>query len=267
MTDKPKLTRRRVLGGIGTIGIAGALGTGTYALFQDEESTGPLDLAAGELDLFVDYYGGLDQGDITPDDNTVSGTIDGDNQQGFDFSVTDIKPGDSGTVAFCPKIVNNPAYLYVGSETGVTEEENGQTEPESIVDDTSGGELAENIQVTVSLASSVSIDGGEVNCDVTRELNNPDDYTLADLGGELQSGFLIEPDPAQGTDVPYPASDNSDTQNGPCLCVDLEVPMDVGNIIQTDSVELNLSFVAVQSRHNDDPTNPFSSGSGTTTGT
>ena len=53
--DKPILTRRRVLGGMATIGAASAVGAGTTAVFNDEESTGDLSFAAGEVDLAVGY--------------------------------------------------------------------------------------------------------------------------------------------------------------------------------------------------------------------
>ena len=38
MADDNRLTRRRVLGGIGTIGAAGALGAGTWAAYSDTET-------------------------------------------------------------------------------------------------------------------------------------------------------------------------------------------------------------------------------------
>jgi hypothetical protein len=112
------------------------------------------------------------------------------------------------------------------------------------------GELSENIQVTVSYASSVEIADGEVNCTDIRELKNPDDYTLKDLAGDLEAGFLIDGDlDTEGTQA-YPASSDGGTQNGPCICIDWEIPTTVGNEIQTDSVELGFSFTAMQERHN-----------------
>ncbi|QLH81245.1 vWA domain-containing protein [Halosimplex pelagicum] len=57
MTDEPmELSRRKLLGGLGAIGLASAgAGLGTSALFSDEESFESNTFAAGELDLKVDW--------------------------------------------------------------------------------------------------------------------------------------------------------------------------------------------------------------------
>ena len=55
-TALTSLSRRRLLGGMATIGAAGALGgAGTMAFFSDEETFANNRLAAGELDLKVDW--------------------------------------------------------------------------------------------------------------------------------------------------------------------------------------------------------------------
>jgi len=57
MTDKQfELTRRKILGSLGAVGLAGAgAGFGTSAMFSDAESFEGNTLAAGELDLKVDW--------------------------------------------------------------------------------------------------------------------------------------------------------------------------------------------------------------------
>lgn len=264
MTDKRyQLSRRKALAGLATVGAAGAgAGLGTSALFSDEESFDGNTLTAGELDLFVDYW--TDASSKAVDGGTTgSGEIDGD--VSAQYVLNDVKPGDEGFLVFCPKVVDNPAYLWAGSD-GLTDYENGRTEPEVEVDDSGNapggtggnGELSENIQVTVSYCE---YEGGEEGSRTNpenysgRELNNPDDYTLADLIHELQAGFRIS-DNEDGT---YPASADADTQEGPCLCVEWEVPKDVGNVIQSDSVEFDIAFGAVQARNVSDPAseNPF----------
>ncbi|WP_135364407.1 vWA domain-containing protein [Halosimplex halophilum] len=57
MTDEPmELSRRKLLGGLGAVGLASAgAGLGTSALFSDEESFESTTFAAGELDLKVDW--------------------------------------------------------------------------------------------------------------------------------------------------------------------------------------------------------------------
>jgi len=262
--DNFKLTRRKALAGLTTIGIAGVgAGMGTSALFSDEEEFENNSIEAGELDLFVDYatsvtQDGVDTGSTT-NDGTIQGGVSGK------YQISDVKPGDSGSLVFCPKIVDNPGWLFVGSADGVTDFENGQPEPEQEVDDSGGnpgegnGELSKNIQVTVSYCEY----GGSGdrtnpdNFDTTREFNNPADYTLADLFKELESGFLLDGTLNTSGTQEYPSSPNNSTQNGPCLCVEWEVPLEVGNEIQTDSVEFDITFAARQSRNNPDPENPF----------
>jgi predicted ribosomally synthesized peptide with SipW-like signal peptide len=271
MTDRDfELTRRKALAGLATVGAAGAgAGLGTSALFSDTESFDDNILQAGTLDLVVDYYTSTDQGSFGS--SSQSGEVNGDGTTVYDYTVSDVKPGDSGTLVFCPKLVTNPGWLWVGSD-GVTDYENGQTEPEGGVDATPGGslngtndgagagDLSCAMDVTVSYAESASLDGDQVVCSNTRELNNPDDYTLADLSKELETGFPLdgdEPVNDDGSATPYPGSSGADDQQGPCLCIEWEVPTDVGNEIQSDAIEFGFQFVAEQARNNPDPANPF----------
>jgi predicted ribosomally synthesized peptide with SipW-like signal peptide len=275
--DTIGLSRRKMLVGLGAVGVASAgAGLGTTAYFNDTETFENNTLTAGELNLIVDWATYVDQGSYGS--SATAGEMDG-NTESYDFSVGDVKPGDSGTLAFCPKIVDNPGYLWIGSENGVTDYENGQPEPEMApVDNSSGGsiggsndgagagELSENILVTVSYASGITVDEqtGEITCTNETELNNPADYTFADLAAELEAGFLIDPIRDANVD-PYPASSDASEQAGPCLCIHWEVPTEVGNWIQTDALEMDFGFVAMQARHNggagNSTANPFNSSS------
>ena len=274
MTDRNiELSRRKILGAAGAIGIAGAgAGMGTSALFSDEESFTNNSIEAGTLDLIVDYYTSRDQGSFGS--NSQSGEVNGDGVTEYTYDVVDLKPGDSGTLAFCPKVVDNQGWLWVGSVDGVTDYENGQTEPEEQVDATGdenldngtndgagAGELSDEIEVTVSYAESISYDSDEdeITCNNTRELNNSSGYTLADLAKDLESGVPLDGDQPDGNDDPtaYPGSSGPDDQQGPCLCIEWEVPTDVGNEIQSDALELSFQFEAEQERNNTDPDNPF----------
>lgn len=268
MTDNRfELSRRKVLSAAGAIGITGAgVGMGTSALFTDEESFENNSITAGELDLLVDYETSVSQDGVTTDSTPAEGTTDTGTIQGGEsgqYVIKDAKPGDEGEIKFCPKIVNNPGWLFVGSAGGVTDFENDQTEPEKEVDGTGGGnlnngtndgqgagELSEAIQVTVSYCDG---DGNLI-----RELDNPSDYTLADLFKDLETGFLLDGEPGGTSGVQaYPSSPNDTAQNGPCLCIDWNIPTDVGNEIQSDGVEFDVTFVARQERNNPDPDNPF----------
>jgi predicted ribosomally synthesized peptide with SipW-like signal peptide len=57
----------------------------------------------------------------------------------------DVKPGDFGELTLSFHICDNPGYVWLNADN-VSESENDQTEPEAEVDNSPGGELAENIQ-------------------------------------------------------------------------------------------------------------------------
>jgi predicted ribosomally synthesized peptide with SipW-like signal peptide len=194
------LSRRRVLAGLGAVGIASAgAGLGTSAFFSDQEEFTDNALQAGTLDLKLDYkatyFGGpgrldaveamgypdaeeiLEDGEPTgryllaqapsPEDeqaweDRVQGETfdfcspDADeflvNGDGIPmFTLSDVKPGDSGEVTVSIHICDNPGYLrMMGDITGSAE--NGQNEPELEAEgeDTDGlGELADAIEVCV----------------------------------------------------------------------------------------------------------------------
>jgi Ca-activated chloride channel family protein len=194
------LSRRRVLAGLGAVGIASAgTGLGTSAFFSDEEEFTDNRLQAGTLDLKLDYkatyFGGPgrldaveamgypDAEEILEDDESTGRYLLGqapspadmqaweDLVQGeaFDFcspdadeflvngdgipmfTLSDVKPGDSGEVTVSIHICDNPGYLRMVGD--ITENvENGQTEPEIDAEgeDTDGiGELADAIEVCV----------------------------------------------------------------------------------------------------------------------
>jgi predicted ribosomally synthesized peptide with SipW-like signal peptide len=196
MNDNPlSISRRRVLAGLGAVGIASAgAGLGTSAFFNDTESFENNVLTAGELDLKVDWqhkYYGPATGDIygsagRPFVNAYP-DVDGDGQHDTllsrteigsadpsltsdeveaayraqfanvpdDFAMPvidldDVKPGDNGCLSLSMHLFDNPGYIWMGGEL-VSESENGQSEPESIVDGTAGGpgELADAIDAVL----------------------------------------------------------------------------------------------------------------------
>src|SRR6056297_1286079 len=98
MTPKKQLhtlTRRKMLAGLGAIGIASAgAGIGTSAYFSDREEFENNSLTAGTLDMSVaanvvaanDYWvdqGGLDVSEVADSEDAVLG-----------LQVDDVKPGD-----------------------------------------------------------------------------------------------------------------------------------------------------------------------------
>lgn len=172
MTDDDnsiRLSRRKVLGGLGGVGLASAgAGLGTTAYFSDEESFIDNSLTAGELDLKLDYkstYAGgpgrLDEIDALYPDFTVEEVEPGvyltgkvpdtgefswpEEVQDRDlcntelnlvdgegipvFTLEDVKPGDSGEVTISLHICDNPSWMWMGGE--LTENaQNGINDPE-----------------------------------------------------------------------------------------------------------------------------------------
>jgi len=194
------LSRRRVLAGLGAVGIASAgTGLGTSAFFSDEEEFADNTLQAGTLDLKLDYKAtylggpgrldavrgmGYPEAEELLEDEESTGRYllaqapsPADMQEWEDlvqgeqfdfcspeadqylangdgipmFTLSDVKPGDSGEVTVSIHICDNPGYLrMVGELTG--NDENEQTEPEVDAEgeDIDGiGELADAIEVCV----------------------------------------------------------------------------------------------------------------------
>jgi predicted ribosomally synthesized peptide with SipW-like signal peptide len=68
------------------------------------------------------------------------------------LNLLDVKPGDFGEFTFSTHICDNPGYLWLQMPGGLTENENGLTEPEETIANDSagdGGELAENVETTL----------------------------------------------------------------------------------------------------------------------
>ena len=276
--QKLELSRRKILGATGAVGAAGAAaGLGTSALFSDEESVTNNSIEAGTLDLIVDYTTEYDHSSTNQID---SGEINGDGATQYSYQLGDVKPGDEGTIVFCPKLVNNPGVLWFGSMAGITNYENGATEPEEDVDDSvSGnlnngtndgapdGELGEKINATVSYSEEPTItdedsDGDDdVVCNNYGSLSDTEaeitSGTLNEVIGDIATGIQVDGDPAASGDDDYPSSDGGDDQQGPCICIEWELPASVGNVIQSDAVEFDLTFIAEQARNNASPENPF----------
>ncbi|MFC7069699.1 SipW-dependent-type signal peptide-containing protein [Halobaculum lipolyticum] len=260
--DTPRtydLSRRTMLLGLGTVGLASAgAGLGTTAYFSDTESFSGNSLQAGSLDLFVDYEATYDSGGAVENlaENAV-GTVDGEPAGTF-YVLDDVKPGDSGSVTFCFEIDDNPSYMWACGM--LTEDENGMTEPEMDVDETpDAGELAASIVATISYCE----EGEEGETIVGEEIATG---TLAEVFAALENGVPLDGDGRAGVMTPgdqtmYDEPVLGDGEEvvavtGPCVCVEWEIPVSVGNEIQTDTLEMVLDFHALQARHNDGTYNP-----------
>ena len=267
--DTIGISRRQALLGLGAVGVASAgAGIGTTAYFSDEETFADNQLTAGELDLFVHVDYSENQGDYaqwsTPPGTYIDGNSVGDGVEGdaLRIEVDDLKPGDSGEGMLCFSVVDNPAYLWMCGEL-TANDENGQTEPEAIVDETGGdpgegdGELADAMHVTLSYCTE-----GEEGYDIGEEIVSG---SLGDVLAVLRAGVPLygdgNPDAPvanrpsfEGVSAPMVEGEVNAAET--CVCLHWEVPTEVGNEIQTDSVMFDFSFYAEQARHNDGTNNP-----------
>jgi predicted ribosomally synthesized peptide with SipW-like signal peptide len=138
MSEKLKLSRRKMLAGLGTIGIAsGAAGYGTYAAFNDEESQ-TTTFTAGELDLRVAYTASYNGEKVANDsDDTDEIELDPTQEDGqLSLKITDLKPGDVGSLNFEIETTENSNDAWVLSQINIANSVDGRdTEPEAQVDD------------------------------------------------------------------------------------------------------------------------------------
>ncbi|OSP09072.1 hypothetical protein B9H04_05630 [Halorubrum ezzemoulense DSM 17463] len=271
--DKIGLSRRKMLVGLGAVGVASAgAGLGTTAYFNDTETFANNELTAGSLDLFVHVDYSEDQGSYaqysTEPGTYVDGNVVGIEGQGstgdpLSIRVSDLKPGDSGEGEFCFSIVDNPAYMWMCGEL-TANAENGQSEPEMDDDDTGGdpgdgtGELADAMQVTVSYCT----DDGDGGNDIGDEIVSG---SLRDVMLALRAGVPLSSDGDANAPladrptfdgVTEAFTDGEPNVDEQCVCFTWEVPTSVENEIQTDSVMFDFEFYAVQARHNDGAHNP-----------
>ncbi len=258
-----------VLAGLGVIGFGG-----TGAFFSDTETSGGNTFAAGAIDLKVDnesYYNGV----VSP--NTSWLATDLTIEKFFNF--LDLKPSDYGEDTISIHVDTNDSYLCA-NVTLKTNEENGQTEPEALVDQTTGagqGELANLVNFiwwaddgdNVYETDENIISQGPLGA---LPLNTPYPLALADSDENIWGGT----GPINGGDDYYigkawcfgtmtasgltpdtygsPADDNNDNTvagepiDGGFLCNGSAL----GNESQTDTLTADVSFFAVQSRNNSD---------------
>lgn len=206
MTDEDfELTRRKVLTGLGTIGVAGAAaGAGTMAYFSDtEESTGNT-VSAGTLDL-------------TPGASSDGGS--------FSIAVSGLVPDDSGQEVGYLNLTNDGSIdgLLDYEITGWTDHENGLVGGEGDVDGSGGnpgtgnGELSNVLEIQAYVDRSPG-DGNR---------NNDQSMTSGWVG---LSGGVVD------TNVSVASGETIQ------IWVDARIPESVGNEVQSDSVEIDAAF-------------------------
>lgn len=220
--------------------VASGVTLSTRAYFSDSELTDDNVFQAGRLDLTVDfddtYYGA---GDPV---HTVWAAHDLTGGERF-WDLDDVKPGDHGNGWISLHLNDNPAWARVNI-FNVLNNENQCTEPEATVDTTCSavgdpglglGELAQNMTWNIWV---------DANHDGVQDVGETVLYSgtaAAIVGaGTLQLPITSSPLPAGDTYLGYSWS----------------VDSSVGNVIQSDSLQADISFDVVQSRHNPTPVWP-----------
>jgi hypothetical protein len=259
-SDRPLLSRRRLLGALGTVGVgvgaAAGVGLGTTGYLSDDERYASA-VAAGRLDLRVGFrstYNGatLDAAPVPagadPDAESVAcddpGLVDGDGVPAVDLA--DVKPGDCGSVSASLHVCANPSRLWMAVALLDAAENDLRPEERLAGDGTpDAGELDELIEVTCW----VDADGdGAVGPDERLLYEG----TLAGLATAAAGGLLVT---ADGSAEPTCAAAGTATTVALAWCLPLDGPGH--NRAITDAVTFDLRFGAVQCRHDEAGWNPF----------
>jgi len=287
------LSRRKMLGGLGAIGLASAgAGLGTSAFFSDTEEFEGNMLTAGTLDMVVnanvvaanEYWvdnGGLGLSAVADSQDPVVG-----------LQVDDIKPGDWGIICFDIEVSDNPGFVQVCTEN-FDETGGANPEPEQEVegDTNNDADLGEFLLTTVWQDYSGPTDGspGGVKTDLSTldpVFNNAGNslsvsYGAPDLDGVVDGdqhhttareanaildvangGYVIKDDSGDPMVVGSDDGSDSDAPDRYEFCLLIELPYEVGNVVQGDGVSFDLVFKTEQVRNND---TPFENGTANTT--
>jgi predicted ribosomally synthesized peptide with SipW-like signal peptide len=216
------ISRRKALGGLASIGAATTLGgAATFAQLTDTEAV-QATFTAGEIDGVIDYSASYNGGEVasgegsSPDindqesfDQAVEGGV------AFSYSLSDIKPGDYGSVVFGATVQTNPAWpiLCVGIENN---NENGISEAEA---------AAENAQFNGNRGFPDLSSSGELpkNLKMIPFYDTNVDSSFFDSGGPTQQAL---DNYGSGTNPSF--WDNSQNSNGTLF------PRDLAGIVNED---------------------------------
>lgn len=277
MTEKYDLPRRKVLGGLATIGVAGAgVGLGTSALYSDTEQFVNNQITAGTSNLAVTL--GLVEVQSTASASDLDINFDVDESRTADgevvtgIQVGDMKPGDCILIRTTVDVEDNPMYVAVQSSNAADDEgANPEPEPQPGVDDDSdaipgGGDLDNLLDVRMGWdddRGNLHDNNLEGNIVTESGINGT---SLTDFLGQLSSGFLYrgrndasgsppgghgdgEADPTRIGDTSQTNADRDAVTHFIELCL----PTEVGNQVQGDSVSFDLEWSSEQVRNNPDP--------------
>ncbi|TYT63837.1 SipW-dependent-type signal peptide-containing protein [Natrialba swarupiae] len=243
------LSRRRVLGGLGAIGIASAgAGLGTTAYFSDQESFEGNSLTAGTLAVNVtQQITHVDQDGIGPDELAWADAGDGEAGVTTDpIVIEDAKPGDEYEFCWEVELEGNPGFAMVA--VGDVSEQTGAEVETVSADDLYDVDTDADMVTIGEAATAVATltlcpeEGEEVGAQVEVFEGGLDDLLAAlSEGLVVPSSEAVEGDGAFCHDVECPVT----------LCIEIEIPTTVGNELQGAESSFDLSVYAEQCRHND----------------
>jgi hypothetical protein len=258
---------------LGSIVFAAALlAGGTGAFFVSRNTSTGNTFASGIIDLQVDNesYVTDNNGHLVYSPSTSWGLSDLYGHLFFNF--LDIKPGDVGEDTISLHVNNNNAWVCMNINLTGTPE-NGFSEPEALVDDTPGendGELQYELYFAFWADDGDNVyETGEqlFKQGLAKDIFNGESWALSDSVANVWSP---PPWPVQAGATKYIAKawcyglmgktpvtqdglgktgSNGPLARGTGFTCDGEP---LGNILQTDGIKADVSFVAVQSRNNPD---------------
>lgn len=281
---------RRILWSTASIFATAALFVGaTFAFFTDEETSSGNVFAAGGLDLLVDYdcyYNKLADG--TPncpwDFSSWQQTDLGPEHKFFNFE--DIKPGDFGEGTISLHVFDNDAWLRLRI-SNVVNQENDCTEEEEEEDATCNDPGTGTGELDDHLVFSIWLDDGSVpgfQCFATPSAHGPcpEDHNEGNNFRDVGEVELVVPGTIDGAGETHNIWEGlaaayiaqgctGDVVNMPLRCpglapdghmigsvtyyfgIDWELPDTVGDEVQTDSLQADMTIEAEQYRHNSTP--------------
>lgn len=198
---------------------------GALAVYKDTERSRGNTITAGEMDLKIDatsvyFRDGQEHERIILDENDY-GNLDLGQDSGVMINFDDVKPGDYGELEVSLHVYDNPAHVWM-SVPELEDLEVSVNEPELEAGDdpmetSTVGELSSHIEVQISdLSDSEVFDG------TLEQLYQADNFYL---------GWI----------------ENCTTYY---VTLNWELPLEVGNITQSDSVVFDIEFYAEQKRNN-----------------
>jgi len=248
---------KRILISLSIIGVVAAIAIGaTTAYFSDVEESKGNTFTAGSIDLKVDnesWYNGVYQERLSWEPKDL------ENELFFDFD--DLKPGDWGEDTISIEVENNDSWLCA-EVTLTSNDENDITEPEEEMGDTAEkGELADELYFIwwADDGDNVLEDNEQIIGGIYKLgdawLNQGHTIAISDSEtdileiGALKGGKTYHFGKAwcYGTLKPtYDGQDNPGVKPG-FTCNGEPV----SNISQSDSATLDVKFIAVQARNNE----------------